>query len=178
MNSLIFLLGTLEKLILTFVVAILIIYFLFVYFAVTSCFKFRKRLLNSRNTLKLLLTEKLTLVNSLYQVALDNNLKYSLDVILSGVEEKIKNNKLKGLYSKIDQAYYEIYRLLKNGLSDEDKQNLIIDNYKLNEENDYIYRQTIDSYNTDLLGYNYRCKLIITRPFTLLFKFKPMEQLL
>lgn len=174
MKTLFILLGTVEHIILVAIAILLVAYGIIVYYAISSCFKFNRKLNGSTKTIKMAVAEKILLTKTLSEksgIELSVEEKEKLD----DLADEVSSDNIIGKYAEVDKIYSKLRNLCRTSTFSDDIRKKLDINYSLNEENSYLYHSTIDEYNSDLLGYNYWCKLLITRPFTLMFRFKKKE---
>lgn len=172
-----FLLAGWQQAIIVIVVALVVIYLLLIYFAISSLSYFNKKLKNSRNALKIIIAELFYLIEELQDLLNELKISYNTNT-LKELKHELEDDHLDGLYSKTSKLYNELFIKLNNEVFDENNKKILNDSYKKYEENNYLYMQITDTYNNDILGYNYWCRFILTRPFTSLLKYKKLERLL
>lgn len=171
------LLETWQNAIIVCAVALVVIYLILIYFAVTSLGYFKNKLKSSKNALKLCIAEEIYLVEELYELAGNMNLKTNA-LELKALKNKLDENQIQGLHTKVFQVYNEFFTNIKSNIFDEKTKQFLNKSYMKLEENRFIYMQITDTYNSDILGYNYWCKFILTRPFIKLLKYKKEDRLL
>lgn len=174
--ELLVLLQTWEKAVIGIAAVIFVFYLLILVFALTACKRFNKLLKSYETSVKMATVETVTLIRQLASIIgykLDENVSDRLDEI----ESLAGQNIVKGNYKETNTIYLNLYNYSKTlNLSEETIKKVEI-NLELQKEVDKLYQQALFYHNSDLAGYNYWVRFLLTRPFTKLCKYNVKESI-
>ena len=174
--ELLVLLQTWEKAVIGIAAVIFVFYLLILVFALTACKRFNKLLNSYETSVKMATVETVTLIRQLASI-IDYKLDENVSDRLDEIESLAGQNIVKGNYKETNTIYLGLYNHSKTlNLSEETIKKVEI-NLELQKEVDKLYQQALFYHNSDLAGYNYWVRFLLTRPFTKLCKYNVKESI-
>jgi hypothetical protein len=176
MELITFLLLTWEKALIGLGVLFVIVYILLIYYALKSLFVFKKQLNSYETSVKMATIETITLIRDLEKLSGDQIDEKNSD-LLEEIEGLVVQNIVKGNYKKVLAVHTDFVNKLKSMITDQSLLEKVENNVNLQKEIDKLYQKALSYHSADLSGYNYWAHFILTRPFTLMFKFKKRDSI-
>jgi hypothetical protein len=97
--------------------------------------------------------------------------------LIDDIENKIAINKIFGAYKKVSSMFVNRLNIINSQELTEEQSTKIAKIQFFQKEIDGLYQKALFSYNSNLLGYNYWVKFILTRVFTKLLKLNKKDEL-